>query len=117
MSEKTKSDSGIGPSIAHDIEKLVDYSSGSIVSRTISKSKSGTITLFSFDVGEELSEHSAPYDAFVQVVDGEVVLVIGGERVTASKGEIVLMPANIPHAVVAEKRFKMILTMIKDKKN
>jgi len=73
--------------------------------------------LFSFDVGEELSEHSTPYDAFVQVVDGEVVLVIGGKKVTASKGEIVLMPANIPHAVVAEKRFKMILTMIKDKKN
>ena len=88
--------------------------------RMTSKSWSSKLTVREsvfFDVGEELSEHSTPYDAFVQVVDGEVVLVIGGKKVTASKGEIVLMPANIPHAVVAEKRFKMILTMIKDKKN
>ena len=93
---------------------LLEYVSGSIVSRTLQKKKVGTITLFAFDAGQELSEHSTPYDAIVQVIDGEVKLTIGGKIVTASAGETVLMPANVPHAVTAVKQFKMLLTMIRE---
>jgi len=100
---------------AHNIKNLLDYAPGSVVSRTIAKKKSGTITLFSFDTGQELSEHSAPYDAYVQVLDGQTRLVIGGQEVVASAGEIVIMPANIPHAVYADQKFKMLLIMIKEK--
>ena len=91
----------------------VDYLAGSIVSRTIAKAKGGTLTLFAFDAGEELSEHTAPFNAFVQVLDGEVELTIGGKSVPATAGEIVLMPANVSHAVTAHKRFKMLLSMIR----
>jgi len=93
---------------------LLAYVSGSIVSRTLEKRKTGTITLFAFDAGQELSEHSTPYDAYVQVLDGEVLLTIGGKPVHATSGETVLMPANVPHAVAAVKRFKMLLTMIRE---
>jgi len=93
---------------------LLEYVSGSIVSRTIQRKKTGTITLFAFDVGQELSEHSTPYDAHVQVLDGQVKLTIGGKAVLASAGETVLMPANVPHAVSAVRQFKMLLTMIRD---
>ncbi len=100
---------------AFELEKLVDYSEGSVVSRTLAKSDAGTVTLFSFDAGQALSEHSTPFDAMVQVVDGEVELVIGGEKVVAKTGEIAIMPRDIPHAVNAVKRFKMLLTMIRGK--
>lgn len=93
---------------------LVDYAPGSIVSRTLQKKKVGTVTLFAFAAGQELSEHSAPYDAIVQVLDGEVELTIGGKTVPAVAGETVLMPASIPHAVAAVKQFKMLLTMIRE---
>ena len=92
---------------------LVDYSEGAVVSRTVIKNPAGTVSLFSFDEGQALSEHSAPFDALVQVLDGEVELIIGGETILAKTGETVIMPANIPHAVNAVKRFKMLLTMIK----
>ncbi len=92
---------------------LVDYVPGSIVSRTLVKNSAGTITLFAFDAGQGLSEHSAPYDAVVQVLDGAVALMIGGKPVPATAGETVLMPANVPHAVHASRRFKMVLTMIR----
>jgi quercetin dioxygenase-like cupin family protein len=95
------------------LAELLDYVPGSIVSRTLQKKKVGTITLFAFAEGQELSEHSTPYDALVQVLDGQVDLTIGGQRVPASAGETVLMPANIPHAVTATKPFKMLLTMIR----
>ena len=101
-------------SIPCNVVDLIEYHPGSVISRTIEKNDGGTITLFSFDAGQELSEHSAPYNAYVQVVDGQAVLVIGGKEVIASAGEIVLMPANVLHAVYAKQRFKMILTMIKD---
>lgn len=91
----------------------VDYVPGSVVSRTIAKKPAGTITLFAFDVGQGLSEHSAPFDAFVQVVDGVGTLRIGGEDVPAKAGEIVVMPANVPHAIHANERFKMLLVMIR----
>ena len=91
----------------------VQYADGSIVSRTLLDKKTGTVTLFAFDAGQNLSEHTAPFDAAVQVLDGEATLVIGGKTVAAPTGSLVIMPANIPHAVRAEKRFKMLLTMIR----
>lgn len=112
---KTKSDSGLGPSVPYDIKSLTDYANGSVVSRTIANNKSGTMTIFSFDAGQGLSEHSAPYDAYVQIIDGRALMTIGGKQIRASTGELVLMPADIPHDVFAEERFKMLLTIIKGK--
>ena len=91
----------------------VSYDNDSIVSKTLRKTKAGTLTLFAFDKGQELSEHSAPFDAYVQVLDGRVELTIGGKPVVASAGERVLMPADIPHAVKAVEQFKMLLMMFK----
>jgi len=92
---------------------LVDYQEGSIVSRTILDKKTGTVTLFAFDAGQGLSEHTTPYDAMVFVLDGEAEIVISGETLSLGAGEMVIMPADKPHAVRASKRFKMILTMIR----
>jgi len=96
-----------------DLGGLVDYAGDSIVSKTILDKPVGTITLFAFDAGQKLSEHTAPYDAVVQVIDGAGQVTIGGEAVTVSAGQIIIMPANVPHAVVAGERFKMLLTMIR----
>lgn len=98
---------------AVELPALVDYSPGSVVSRTLVKGPAGTMTLFAFDEGQGLSEHSAPFDAVVQVLEGESRLTIGGETVPARGGQTVLMPANVPHAVHAVTRFKMLLTMIR----
>ena len=106
--------SNLTPAENHKLSELVEYSKDSIVSRTLRKSDSGTLTIFAFDKGQELSEHSAPFDAYVQVLDGKVELIIGGKSVITSAGEITLMPANIPHAVKCDVPFKMLLTMIKD---
>jgi quercetin dioxygenase-like cupin family protein len=92
---------------------LIDYQDGSIVSRTLIDKKAGTVTLFAFDEGQGLSEHTAPYDALVQVIDGEANVVISGKSVRLKKGEITIMPANEPHVLKAVTRFKMLLTMIK----
>ena len=92
---------------------LVEYASDSIVSKTIVDKRAGTITLFAFDAGQKLSEHTAPYDAVVQVIDGAGQVTIGGEAVTVPAGQIIIMPANVPHSVAAEQRFKMLLTMIR----
>ncbi|MGD8396467.1 MAG: cupin domain-containing protein [Candidatus Eiseniibacteriota bacterium] len=97
----------------HRLPALVDYAEGSIVSRTLARSKAGTITLFAFDAGQALSEHSTPYDAFVQILDGDAELVIGGTSVPVTAGDTVVMPADVPHAVHATARFKMLLTMIR----
>ncbi len=110
----TKQSGRLPESEAVRLPELVDYVDGSVVSRTLHKSKTGTITLFAFSVGQELSEHSTPYDAYVQVVEGEVRLTIGGKDVIVREGETVLMPANIPHAVAADQSFKMLLTMIRE---
>ncbi len=91
----------------------IQYNSGAVVSKTLSKQPHGTVTLFAFDKGQELSEHSAPFDAMVHVLDGEVELIIGGQSQIAKTNEFVIMPANIPHAVKAKTQFKMLLTMIK----
>jgi quercetin dioxygenase-like cupin family protein len=93
---------------------MVEYADNSIVSKTILDKSVGTITLFAFDKGQRLSEHQAPYDAVVQVIDGAVMLTIGGEDVNVSAGQIIIMPGNVPHAVAAaEEKFKMLLTMIR----
>jgi len=91
----------------------IEYSDGAIVSKTLLDRKSGTLTLFAFDAGQGLSEHTSPYDATVLVLDGEGTMVIGGRRVKAGPGELVIMPAGVPHDVRAEKRFKMLLIMIR----
>jgi quercetin dioxygenase-like cupin family protein len=92
---------------------LVDYQDGSVVSREIIGRKTGTVTLFAFDEGQGLSEHTAPYDAMVQLLDGEAEIVIGGRPLQVHQGEMLIMPANKPHALKANRRFKMILTMIR----
>lgn len=96
-----------------DLEKFVDYADGSVVSKTLLKKNTGTITLFAFDKGQGLSEHTAPFDAVVHVLDGEARIAIGGRPRTVSAGEMLIMPAGIPHALQAEKRFKMLLVMIR----
>ena len=103
----------LAPAAAIDLAGYIEYAAESIVSKTLVDKKAGTLTLFSFDSGQGLSEHSAPFDALVQVVDGEVEIAIGGKPVRAKVGQIVLMPANIPHALRAVTRFKMLLTMIR----
>jgi len=98
---------------AVEVAKLVEYVDGSIVSRTIAENKAGTLTLFAFDAGQGLSEHSTPYDAIVQILDGEAELTIGGEMVRAAAGQLVIMPASVPHSVNAAQRFKMLLIMLR----
>ena len=93
---------------------LLQYQEGSVASRMIVFKKTGTITLFAFDEGEGLSEHSAPFDAMLEVTDGVAEVTIGGTPFTVRTGEMIIMPANIPHAVMAKQRFKMTLTMIRE---
>jgi quercetin dioxygenase-like cupin family protein len=92
---------------------LATYQPGAIVSRTLLKRPGGTITLFAFDTGQALSEHTAPFDALVQVLDGEADVTIAGTALRVAAGQMVLLPANQPHAVAAPVRFKMLLTMIR----
>jgi len=92
---------------------MVSYAEDSIVSRTLVENKAGTVTLFAFDAGQSLSEHSAPFDALVQVLDGEGEFTVGGAARHVAAGQALLMPARVPHAVKAEKRFKMLLTMLR----
>lgn len=101
------------PSTPTPLASLVPYDTGAVTSKTLRKDAAGTLTVFAFDRGQELSEHSAPFDAYVQVLDGRVELVIGGRSVVAEAGQLVLMPADVPHAVRAVERFKMLLVMFK----
>ncbi|MHC4072488.1 MAG: cupin domain-containing protein [Planctomycetota bacterium] len=96
-----------------ELAGLVEYSADSIVSKAVLDKPAGTITLFAFDKGQKLSEHTSPYDAVVQILDGEARLTIGGEDEIVPDGRIIVMPANVPHAVNAEEKFKMLLTMIR----
>ena len=93
--------------------KLAGYQDGSVVSRTLLKRGGGTITLFAFDTGQGLSEHTAPFDAIAHVLEGEAEITIAGTAVQVAAGEMVLMPANQPHALNARTRFKMLLTMVR----
>lgn len=98
---------------AFDLAASVQYNQGSVVSRTITKKETGTITLFAFDKDQGLSEHSAPFDAMVNVIDGEAEVIIGGKSHFLKNGQSIVMPANIPHALKATAQFKMLLVMIK----
>ena len=91
----------------------IEYSDGGIVSKTVLKKENGNISLFSFDKGEALSEHTAPFDAMIGVVDGKGEIIIGGKSNILETGQTIIMPANIAHEVKAVERFKMVLTMIK----
>lgn len=91
---------------------LIAYQDGSVVSRMLVYKPQGTITIFAFDAGEGLSEHTAPYDAIATIIDGEATITIAKKEFPMSAGQMIIMPANIPHAVMAVQRFKMVLTMI-----
>ena len=92
---------------------LASYQDGAVVSRVVLKRDTGSVTLFAFDAGQELSEHTTPYDALVQILDGEAALTIGGRPYRLGAGDMIVMPARQPHAVKAISRFKMLLTMIR----
>jgi quercetin dioxygenase-like cupin family protein len=96
-----------------DIAGLVDYEDGRVVSRTLAAKPHVNITLFAFDKDEEISAHTSPGDAMIQVLDGEALVNIDGEKINAVKGQVVVMPANVPHSVTAASRFKMLLTVVK----
>lgn len=111
--KKTVPEGRMPPARPLSLPGMIDYAEGAVVSRTLMKNQAGTLTLFSFDRGQGLSEHSAPFDALVQILDGRAELTIGGEKIAASAGETVLMPANVPHALQATEPFKMLLVMIR----
>lgn len=98
---------------AYRLSDLVDYQEGSVVSRTLINKKTGTITLFSFDEGQGLSEHIAPFDALLHILDGEAEITISGKAMRLKEGEMVILPAGKPHALKAIKQFKMMLVMIR----
>jgi quercetin dioxygenase-like cupin family protein len=95
----------------------IDYVKGGVASKQVLKKDTGNITLFSFDAGEGLSEHTAPFDALVHVIEGEVEISIAQKKFSLVRNDIIILPANIPHAVQAVQKFKMILTMIKSGQN
>jgi len=97
-----------------NFSELVEYSENGIISKRILEKKTGNVTLFSFDKEQKLSEHTAPFDALIQVLEGKAEIIIGGKSYTLKSGESVIMPANISHAVNAVEKFKMLLTMIKE---
>jgi quercetin dioxygenase-like cupin family protein len=100
-------------SVVFSFNESIEYSSGGIVSKTVLKKQTGNISLFSFAKGEELSEHTAPFDAMIQIVDGRGEIIIGKKSFFLETGQSIIMPANITHAVKAAEKFKMVLTMIK----
>jgi quercetin dioxygenase-like cupin family protein len=109
----SKTSEPMAPAQPVRLAEHVQYADGSIVSRALVQKPVGSITLFAFDAGQGLNEHTAPYDAYAQILEGEGELVIGGQVINPKCGETVLMPANVPHAVNARQRFKMLLTMIR----
>ena len=92
---------------------LIEYQDGSVVSREIIRKDTGTVTIFAFDKGEGLSEHTAPFDAMVQIIDGKAEITISGNKNVLETGEMIIMPANEPHALTALEKYKMVLTMIR----
>lgn len=101
------------PGEVHALAALAAYGEGAIVSRALMSGPTGTVTLFAFDAGQSLSEHTAPYDALVHVLDGEAQVTLGGQPHRLAAGDAILMPANVPHAVDAPARFKMLLVMLR----
>jgi quercetin dioxygenase-like cupin family protein len=106
---------GLTPGQKEVIASLVSYQQGSVVSRTIISDSAGTVTLFAFDEGEGLSEHAAPYDALLHLLEGEAEITISGKMNRLEQGEAIILPAGKPHAVRASRKFKMLLTMIRSK--
>jgi len=96
-----------------NLAEMVSYHTGSVVSRQITKAEAGNVTLFAFDESQELSEHTAPFDALVHVVEGQAEIIISGKSFHLKSGDAIIMPANDPHAVKALGQFKMLLTMIR----
>lgn len=109
----TRKKTGMQAGEVSNLKELVDYGEASVVSRILIKDKAGSVTLFAFDTGQELSEHTSPYNAFIQVIDGVGEFIIDGESSRVREGQVILLPANIPHAVNAESPFKMMLVMIR----
>lgn len=99
--------------ISNSLVDMVNYQKGAVISKTIIEKKTGTVTLFAFDMGQGLSEHTAPFDALVQILDGEVEIRISGKPFHLKQGEIIIMPAHEPHALKSISNFKMLLTMIR----
>lgn len=115
MNGKTETKKSACYGKAATLDAMIEYAGESVVSKTLVDKPAGTLTLFAFDAGQGLSEHTAPYDAVIQVVDGRAVVTIDGADHDVQTGQMIIMPANIPHAVRAEQRFKMLLTMIRSK--
>lgn len=115
MKSRTGRKTALEAGRAMPLAAAIDYAEKSVVSRTLIDKKAGSLTLFAFDKDEGLTEHTSPYDAVVQVLEGNAELTIAGRPVPAKAGEMFVMPANVPHAVRAKSRFKMLLTMIWDK--
>jgi quercetin dioxygenase-like cupin family protein len=115
MNDNIKDIKVLNSMVAEKIQttKLVDYQNDAVVSKTLIARSAGTVTMFAFDSGQGLSEHSAPFDALVSIVDGEAEIIIAGQSQILKAGEMIIMPAGEPHALNAKQRFKMILTMIK----
>jgi quercetin dioxygenase-like cupin family protein len=111
--ERDKGQNGFPETQVVKLVDLAEYQGGSVVSRTIIDRKTGTVTFFAFDDEQGLSEHMAPYDALVCLLEGEAEVVVSGKAVRLKEGEMMILPANKPHALRAVKRFKMILTMIR----
>ena len=111
VNSKTKGE--IVPAQADRVVELASYQEGSVVSRVLIRRSTGNVTLFAFDEGQELSEHTAPFDALVYVLEGKAEIVIAGKPFQLGAGEVILMPANRPHALRAISRFKMLLIMIR----
>lgn len=101
----------------YQLSQVVEYTDGGIVSKQVIKTSGGNASLFSFDTGQGLSEHSAPFDAMVQVLDGKGTILIDGKAYVLNAGDMIIMPANIPHAIRADEKFKMILFMAKEIKS
>jgi len=102
-----------GPKSPQDLSSLIEYQEGSIVSRELLKKDTGTVTLFAFDQGQGLSEHTAPFDAFVFIMDGSALITLSGKEHRLEAGQFIIMPAGEPHALKAPSRFKMMLVMIR----
>ncbi len=101
--------------VPFNLENNIHYADGSVVSQTLLKKEIGNITLFAFDSGQGLSEHTAPFDAIVYILDGKAEITIGGKTATVNSGEMLIMPANVSHALHAQEKFKMLLVMIRGK--
>ena len=114
MSAESKNTTALLPDGPQDLAGLAEYAPGAVVSRTLAETGGGTLTLFAFAEGQGLSEHSAPFDAIVNVVDGEGTFTVGGAPHRVGAGQILRMPAHIPHSVRAHKPFKMLLIMLRE---